>query len=244
MQFQQMIRPGFVVLGILVGANIASAQHSDIEVFNDNGTLLIHGGPIFEAEFGDEGAAFNTINPGFATEPDEAVGEGYAGLPDGELISFNIVGDLLFWDGSAFVPVPANHFVRVQQGSLASVQRDVDGSSGFQAGFVFAEEGQATGGAQATPEPGGLHAHLTFEHLKDDGGLAPGTAVGAYLLTLQLTGSTLADSQAFGIFFDAGLGEGTAAFENGVAAASALVPEPTSLALLVIGAVGAMRRRR
>jgi len=221
----------------------AEAEHSDIEVFNDNGSLVVEGGSLFEGEFGDAGTPFATINPGFASEPDEAAADGFSTLPDGEQISFNILKGLFFWDGSQVAPVPADHFLRVQQGSLSSVIRDVDGTTGFQNGFIFGEEGDATGGSLEEPEPGGFHAHLTFELLKNGSSVPEaGTDAGAYGLVMELDGSTLDESNPFGVLLNFGLEESD--FEAAESDFAAFIPEPASLALVGLGGLMILARRR
>jgi len=223
----------------------ANGQHSDIEVFNDTPRLVVEGGPVFEGQFGDAGSLFTTINPGFASEPDEAVADGFAPLPAGEQIRFNVLDALFFWDGSQTAPVPADHFLRIQQGSTPDVIRDVDGASGFQSGFVFGQEGAASDGSSEEPESGGFHAHLTFELLKDSGsGLEAGSTPGAYGVVMDLQGSSLDRSNPFGVMLNFGLDE--ADFEAAEESFASIVPEPTTLLLagggmlLVLGG----RRRR
>jgi len=221
----------------------AEAEHSDIEVFNDNGSLVVKGGPLFEGEFGDSGTPFTTINPGFASEPDEATADGFSPLPENEQISFNILKALFYWDGTQVATVPTDHFVRLQQGSTSDVIRDVDGTTGFQTGFVFGQEGDVTGGSLEEPVPGGFHAHLTFELLKNGtSGLEAGTAAGAYGLVMELDGSTLDKSGAFGVLLNFDLEESD--FEDAEGAFAAFIPEPASLALVGLGGLMILTRRR
>ncbi|MEM9420325.1 MAG: PEP-CTERM sorting domain-containing protein [Planctomycetota bacterium] len=218
----------------------AHAQHADIEVFNDNGTLVVLDGPLFEGNFGDEGAAFTTINPGFASEPDEVDDLGFLTIPDGEEISFNVLKELFYWDGSSVAAVPTDHFVRLQQGSTLDLRVDIDGTTGFQTGYVFGEEGEAVN-SMADPEPGGFHSHITYELLQG-AGPAAGDVAGAYGFVLELEGSTLDTSDRFGVLLNFGLEEDD--FENGVSSFAAFIPEPTALAITGIGGLMLLARRR
>lgn len=228
---------GLAAAGLAFGAH---AQHADIEVFNDNGTLVLLDGPLFEGEFGDEGASFTTINPGFASEPDEAPGLGFLTIPNGEQISFNVLEELFYWDGSQVTTVPTDHFVRLQQGSTADLQVDVDGTTGFQSGYVFGEEGEATN-SDEEPEDGGFHSHITFEVLQGAGPSA-GTVAGAYGIVLELEGSSLDKSDPFGILLNFGLDEGD--FESAEDSFAAFIPEPTALAIAGVGGLVLLARRR
>lgn len=233
---------GLAVAGLTLAAE---AQHSDVEVFNDNGNLVTVGGPLFEGEFGDVAAIpFATINPGFASEPDEAAEDGFLTIPEDEQISFNVVKELFYWDGTQVLDVPTDHFLRIQQGSLASVIRDVDGTTGFQSGFVFGEEGESIG-SDDVAESGGFHSHLTFELLKNGtSGPEAGDVSGAYGVVLELDGSTLGKSDPFGVLFNFGLGEESPQFEAAGDFFAAVIPEPTSLAIAGIGGLVLLSRRR
>ena len=68
-----------------------------------------------------------------------------------------------------------------------------------------------------------------------------GLTIGAYGLWLQLTSPSYASSNEFIILLNYGLD--VAAFEAGVEAADALIPEPTSALLLALCALFGLRRR-
>ncbi len=208
------------VLGSTVTA-LADEEHSDIEVAIEGGSLVVEPSPegfVFEGEFGEG------VNPGnFAAEPGFEVDDGL--MQPGDALGFNIAEDLLYWNGTSFAPVPGGQSLSITK-SIFSATLDGAGDAG--PGFVFAN---ADAG-------GGIHEDLDFTLL---GPGAPDSLVpGAYGLWLELTSPQYGTSNEFIIMLNYQLDE--TAFEAGVEAAAALVPEPGSLLLLTAGLL-ALRRR-
>jgi hypothetical protein len=241
----RFLERGLAVALLMAGAALAPstalAQHAgDIfpgvlgsRIVIENGLVAPNGRKLFEGDFRDfANGPFVTDDPGFDAAPDT--------FANGTQIWFRGVGNLGFWNGSAWVnaPSPATVTVTDAFGDLTT----------FSGSGVLRPEGpvgQAVSGAE-------LHEHLLFS-------LVPGAGspVGAYLLALQLTSRTpngtqpgqYDDSDPFYIALNAGLSFD--AFEAAVAAVGAVgttvIPVPGSLALLAGGLVSlgvAVRRRR
>lgn len=214
----------FLIGGLTVALAASSAlAHDDVEVIVVGGGLYVPPtaeGYVFEGEFGE---GLNPAN--FANEPGFDVEDGE--FNPGDDLSFNVVTDLLYWDGVAFAAVPAGHSLEIANVINSVV---VDGSSGFQNGFLL---GVADG-------DGGLHTDP--DYTLNGPGAPDSLAVGAYGLWLEMTSTQYATSNGFIIMLNYGLDE--ASFEAGVEAAAALVPEPSSAFLLALAAAGMWIRRR
>lgn len=210
------------VLGL--AATVAQAQHSDVEIVVENGALAVE--PSAEGLFAFEGdlgvfpfPANVGEQPGFEADPGV--------FNPGDSLAFNVVTNLLYWNGAAFAAVPGGHDMSISN-IVESVS--VGAASGPQAGF---EIGVADAG-------GGLHEDLTFT--LNGPGAPDGLTIGAYGLWLALSSPQYDASNEFIILLNYGLGEDE--FEAGVQAAGALVPEPATAALLAALAAALMSRRR
>jgi hypothetical protein len=222
-------RTSFVCLVAIAAAGLVSVRadeiHTgDIELEIDGNQLVTHNGRYFESAFTLASGVYRSTTPGF----DSAAGL----LQTNEEIGFNVLGPLLYWNGTAMVAPQAGLGLNLfWQGSLSSVT-GTDGpvTNGFSLGG-------------ATDLDGSFHEHFTFE-------IAAEAEVGAYGVLLELTpagSSTFDKSNPFLLVFNRDLG--TAEFEAGVDAMVQVtaVPEPSSIALAGLGVAGlagvALRRR-
>lgn len=198
-------------------------EHSDIEITVSAGQLVIplsgEGHYVFEGMFGEDVLPANVAeDPGF--EADDGV------LTPGDAISFNILGPLLYWDGTQIAPVPGSHSLEVSKGFDSAI---VDGGSGLVSGFTIA----------TADSEGGMHEHL--DYTLNGPGAPGGLTVGAYGVQLQLVSAEYGASNSVIAALNYGLDDEM--FEAGVDAFADIVPEPSALALLLIGAAGVLRRR-
>ena len=217
--------------------SIAFAQeeehgHSDVEFAYVNGAIEIEPGEeglIFEGEFGEDAFANFASEPGIASEIEEG-----AGVNAGNIIGFNVLDSLFYWDGS-------------QVGSVGDATVTIAGAGGSSDAVVSAASGMQlvdfAGPANLlgqAGDDGDFHVDPGFT-------ISDGAPAGGYGLILSLStddAGGIADSEPFGIFLNFGLEEEM--FEAGVDAFGASVPEPSSMLLVVFSVVGlgAMRRKR
>lgn len=106
-----------------------------------------------------------------------------SGLVPGSQIGFNILADLLYWDGSGtvnFGPVPHNEQIQIKYGFQS---RYAGTGTGVVAGFNF----------QTIPSDGAFHRHLSYFLLGEDGNAISAdidgiqATDGIYLLKLEIT---------------------------------------------------------
>lgn len=202
-------------------------DHADVEFHPESGALVVppmdHEGNffyVFPGEFGAEA----TDPPNFTDHPGFA-GEGFN---SGDVFGFNVVRELLYWDGTTMATAPADHAVAIQN-VINTVT--VSGGTGFQTGYLFAE----------ADAEGDVHQHINFtlHGPGEPGDLTPG----GYGLWLELTSPQYATSNGFVIMLNYGLED--EAFEAGVHyVGEHIIPEPGALGLCAMTAALALRRRR
>lgn len=215
-----------LALGGSLGA-AAQAQHEgDVEFAPSGGALRVeanvaNGHYVFEGGFGDNPVLPpNEIDePGFESQP--------GAFSSGDLVGFNVLASLLYWDGTQFADVPAGHQVEMQKAIFSTFVGD---DTGPQSGFIFGE----------ADADGDIHEHLDF--ILHGPGEPDALTIGAYGLWLALTSPQYDASNEFIVLLNYGLSADE--FDAGVAAAAALVPEP-STAVLCCAAVfcGLLRGR-
>ncbi len=204
----------------------------DIEIGVANGVLQtlgaghthgLNGFGIFEGNLGDlAGGLYSTDDPGY----DSAVGS----LAAGAEVFYTALGTLSFWNGAAWSAsaVPANVTLRVNGNLGEESFWTASGITGDVSGLI----GQAGSN-------GKIHEHLDLTAVGSGR-----TAVGAYLIQLQLSANGYASSSPFYIALNRGLSE--ADFETAVHALTTPVPEPSTwlMSLAGLGAVAMVRRQR
>jgi hypothetical protein len=215
-----------LVCAFTLNALALAHDHADVEFHPDGGNLVVppmnHEGEllyVFPGHFGEEvlDPANFTDHPGFAGED----------LAAGDTFGFNVVRELLYWDGAALAPAPTEHGIAIRN-VINTVT--VAGDSAFQSGFTFAE----------ADADGDVHQHVNFT-LHGPG--EPDALVpGGYGLWLELTSPRYGASNGFVIMLNYGLDE--EAFEAGVHyVGEHVIPEPSALALFGALALFAARRR-
>jgi hypothetical protein len=184
---------------------------------HDEGTIENLGERVFLADMTLTGPNW------YADEPGIFIEEG--SLPDNTQVGFTLVGSLQYWDGTG----PVNFTQAANTMTLAfgpaSATTSMDGSN--VAGFSINYDADA---------PGGFDEH--YDHTID-----ASAAAGIYLLTSTFSLSGASDSVTIFTLFNAGLTEDLHDLA-GEYAENVLVPTPSALALLTLGALGASRRRR
>ena len=225
------------VLPYALGGKIVTGGHDDV-VGTDNITER-----VFGYDFGEDPSDPYVIgDPGFnngafaiGIYPNNGL------LPANFTLGFNVLSNLQFWDGSgpvSFAPALAGVDLGINRGS-----NTVHISGSGQSGTV------PTIGS--TGAAGRLHVHVQSQLNASDGTNPnlPNAPDGIYLvgLDLQLPGSGLANSDPIYFVYDNGLGEETHDEAIDWVQNNLVVPEPSSWAIMAIGAVAlaaTARRKR
>jgi|GEM_PF-2056067 len=148
-----------------------------------------------------------------------------ASLPDNTQVGFNILGNLLYWDGTG--PVSAVGASAAMTLRFGPESRVTPGDASTVAGFGINYDADAIGG---------FDEH--YDHL-----LGAGAAEGIYFLQTSFTLTGFSDSDSVWTVFNAGLTElrHDEAIEY---AETVLVPAPGGAGVLALaGLIGARRRR-
>ncbi len=146
----------------------------------------------------------DVFDPFFTDDPGITALSG-SELPRNSLLGFNILNDLLYWDGEGevlFGPVPNTEQVRVR---LGGQNRFAGTGTGLVDGFFFSVVGNE----------GQVHVHLSYFLHGADGNAVPASmdgieaTVGIYLLTLELKSNDagVAPSDPIYVVFNNGLDE-------------------------------------
>lgn len=215
---------------VLSTSALAPAQHVDIEFSYENDKIDVLFGPagrVFTHTFPTSGISEQlTSNPGFASEVVEGLG-----IPSGHTLDYNILGPIVYHNGTGFAPVPA---------TVGGIRiKDNPGSIGALL-VTSSTSGSATGpGVIGIAEASGdFHSHIDYT-LEPPSLTTP--EYGAYGLLMNLssyesdglTPTGIADSDSFFIVFNFGLS--AASFQTAVDDFSVLAPEPGAWSMAAIG---------
>jgi hypothetical protein len=204
----------------------ASAQHSDVEIVVESGTLVVEE-RVVEGEFGE---APNPAN--VADEPGLEVDDGIFNV--GETLSFD-VSDILgkhlwFWDGSDVNNVAfqdSAHDLTIEHPLTAATTALSSSTGGGASGFLVG----------AADSDGGIHQDLEF--VLD----TPSPTSGVYLFGLEMTSDTYASSDTVYFVLASGVDEMVHEAAVDWVTDTFTVPESHGLALLWIAPLFWMMRR-
>lgn len=172
---------------------------------------------VFGSELGAEGFPNTTDEPGFDNLPGT--------FAPGSLISFNILSELLQWDGAGLGSTVNGELMEISLGPAS-----VSTSSGFVPGFALPVE-----------DNGEWHEHYEYTLVEGSRGVTDGV----FVLKMHLVSDEpgVGRSIPFWLVFNQNADE---AIHDGVIdwVAANVVPAPGAVALLIPAALGAVRRRR
>lgn len=191
---------------ILQVARASLAQHADILIDVVDGQLTVNE-TLFLSDFRGGGPSSGDVlelrNPGYLTQ-------GANVLQPGELLSFDMVGPLLFSDGTTWRPAETNTYFRLFRPPIDNHSVVVTGQTTNQTGFPLAQ----------ADDRGMLHEHIRFQLGSHEEG--PPTT-GVYGVRKVLTSPPYISSEPFMLIFNHGLD--TPRFIQSVVAARQLVAD-------------------
>ena len=227
----------------------AAAARADFDVsprWSGSGPIVTYGfddGPpevqsdsplrVFTFDFANPNSTIpnhnTTTDPGIhavsAEEPDPTLIP--SGLPNGTRISFDILSNLQYWNGSTFTTaLPGNETLQLQIGSTSDT---LGGTGPIPAGFTIGKVGPPRLETQE------LHVHFAST-LTGPGAVDPTDGVYAFLMDLKSDNASIATSAPYFVLYNYGATDETV--NDAVAFAETLVPEPSACVLAALG--GAM----
>jgi len=202
----------------------------ELEVDSHDGEthIHVHGGPVFASELGLTSGSDTfavTDAPGFDSEADT--------FPADSRVGFDLLAPLKQWDGTTFVTEPTYKMQLEFDDGIA--EHSAQTGSGLVSGFDL-----------PLTDGNGFHRHYNFS-LRDGLDNVPTLpdGEGVYLLEMSMWSDnpSIEASDPFWIVFNFGETESThgAAVEY---VETTVVPEPTAVALLGVGALALAGRRR
>lgn len=173
---------------------------------------------VFGSELGAEGFPNTTDEPGFDNLPGT--------FAPGSNIGFNILGELLMWDGAGLSSTANGEVMEIGLGPVSVVS-----ATGFVPGFMLPVE-----------DSGEWHEHYEFTLL---GAAAGSPSDGVYVLKMSLFSDdpSVGRSIPFWLVFNQNMDE---SIHDGVIdwVGAHVVPAPAGAGALALGALAALRRRR
>jgi len=214
----------------------ADEDHPDIEIEVEGGNVLeIHGPTILNHyefyAFIDIVPPNNVWRTFHASTNWPGIGAESGTFSSSTAINLVITTPLYYWDGvsiGGFSVVSDSTTLRIYNPSFTN-SLDVTGSSGEQ---VWA-------GLVSSNPQGGIHAHPAWQLIGVGGGEPLN---GAYLTGIQVAASGYETSDEKGLLLHKGLSSGQ--HVQAITHALAIVPEPASATLLLLGGAFALMRKR
>jgi hypothetical protein len=177
-----------------------------------------------------------TTDPGTHAVSSEDVGLTPSELPDGSHISFDILSNLQYWNGSTFTTaLPGNETLQLQIGTSSDT---LAGTGPIPAGYQIGKVGPPSFGSEE------LHVHFAST-LTGPGAVDPTDGVYGFLMQLKSDDPDIANSAPYFVLYDYGTPAGDD--DAAVAYAETLVPEPSACVLAALGGaltLGGCRRGR
>lgn len=188
-----------------IGVSVGSAQHVDILVDVVDGKLTVNE-PLALADFRgglSEGDILEVNNPGYATQRAHQ-------LEPGTLLSFDVLGPLLYSNGAEWQPATSNAYFESVRPGVENHYVAVTGQTSRQSGFPLAQ----------ADSQGVFHEHIRFRLGSEDEGPPPD---GFYAVQKVLTSSAYDNSEPFLLIFKNGLD--TRSFIQSVVSARQLIAD-------------------